>query len=80
VVLGVSSGSPADKAGLQGVRQTRRGILLGDVIVGVDDKPVETFDDLYNLLDNHKPGDRVPIKVRRSNQILSLSVELVALP
>jgi S1-C subfamily serine protease len=80
VVLGVSSGSPADKAGLQGVRQTRRGILLGDVIVGVDDKPVETYDDLYNLLDNHKPGDRVPIKVRRSSQILSLSVELVALP
>ncbi len=80
VILGVSPGSPAEKAGLQGIRQTRRGILLGDVLVGVDDKSVETYDDLYNLLDNHKPGDRVPIKVRRGNQTVNLTVELIALP
>jgi S1-C subfamily serine protease len=80
VILGVSAGSPADRAGLQGIRQTRRGIALGDVIVGVDDKPVETYDDLYNLLDAHRPGERVPLKVRRGNQTVNLTVELIALP
>ena len=80
IILGVSPNSPAEKAGLQGVRQTRRGIQLGDVIVGVDDRPVENYDDLYNVLDGHRPGDRVPIKIRRSGQIVSASLELVALP
>ncbi|MCS6901232.1 MAG: trypsin-like peptidase domain-containing protein [Polyangiaceae bacterium] len=80
VILGVSAGSPAERAGLQGIRQTRRGIVLGDVIVGIDDKPVETYDDLYNLLDTHRPGERVSLKIRRGNQILTLTVELIALP
>jgi S1-C subfamily serine protease len=80
IVLGVSAGSPAEKAGLQGVRQTRRGIQLGDVIVGVDDKPVASYDDLYNGLDGHKPGDRVNIKLRRGNQVVASSLELIALP
>jgi len=80
IVLGVSQNSPAEKAGIQGVRQTRRGIALGDVIVGVDGKKVDNYDDLYNHLDNHKPGDQVPIKIRRGDQVVSATIELIKLP
>ena len=80
IVLGVSAGSPAEKAGLQGVRQTRRGIALGDVIVGVADRKVDSYDDLYNALDGHKPGDKVSISVRRGDKTVSSTIELVALP
>lgn len=79
IVLGVTPGSPAERAGLQGARQTRRGIALGDVIVGVDDKKVDTYDDLYTHLDGHKPGDKVPLKIRRNDQIISTTIDLIAL-
>lgn len=80
IVLGVSPNSPAEKAGLQGIRQTRRGITLGDVIVGLDDKPVGSYDDLYSILDQHRPGDRISIKLRRSDQVTTTMVELISLP
>ena len=80
IVLGVSPGSPAEKAGLHGVQRTRRGLALGDVIVGIADHKVDSYDDLYNALDGHKPGDKVNVQVRRGEQTVTASTELVALP
>lgn len=80
IVLAVSEGGPAAKAGLSGVRQTRRGIALGDVIVGLGDRKVEGYDDLYNLLDGHRLGERVTVKIQRGEQTLSVPIELVLLP
>lgn len=79
IVLGVSPGSPAEKAGLVGVRQTRRGIALGDVIVGVADRKVASYDDLYNALDGRKPGEKVAVNVRRGEQVVTMTTELIAL-
>ncbi|RYE90824.1 MAG: trypsin-like serine protease [Myxococcales bacterium] len=80
IVLGVTPGSPAEKAGLVGVRQTRRGIALGDVIVGVADRKVESYDDLYNALDGRKPGEKVAINLRRGEQVVTVTTELIGLP
>ena len=76
VVIGVSPDSPAAKAGLQGLRQTPRGLLLGDVVVGIGDKPIEDYDDLYNALDGRTPNEKVRVRVARGEQELELVVPL----
>ncbi len=80
VVLDVVQGTPADKAGLRGITQTRGGLSLGDVIVGLGDQKVDDFDDLYNALDRHRAGDLVEVKVRSENQLVTLKMEVIALP
>jgi S1-C subfamily serine protease len=80
IVLDVVAGSPAEKAGLRGITQTHGGISLGDVIVGLGDQKVDDFDDLYNAIDRHRAGDLVDVKVRRENQLVTLKMEVIALP
>jgi S1-C subfamily serine protease len=79
-VLSVSADSPAAKSGLRGIQQTVRGLTLGDVIVAVDQAKVDDFDDLYNALDQHRPGDKVDVKVMRGEQAETLKLEVIALP
>jgi S1-C subfamily serine protease len=79
VVLAVPPNSPAAKAGIRGVTQTGRGIVIGDVIIGIDDKRVESFDDLYTALDAHKPEDIVKVSVARGEETLSMPVKVVVL-
>jgi S1-C subfamily serine protease len=80
VVLGVPEGSQAAKAGLRGIAQTARGLALGDVIVGIDSAKVEDFDDLYNALDAHHPGDKVDVKIRRGEEAVTIKLEVLVLP
>ena len=64
-------------AGLRGLRQGQYGVELGDVIVGVGEHEVANYDDLYNALDRHRPGDQVEIKIRRGDKVMTTSVELI---
>ncbi|MCA9626911.1 MAG: trypsin-like peptidase domain-containing protein [Myxococcales bacterium] len=77
IVLETTKGSPAEKLGLQGVRETRRGIAIGDVIIGVAGKQVEDYDDLYNALDGFEEGAKVKLRVQRGEQVRELEVALV---
>jgi S1-C subfamily serine protease len=79
IILSVPPDSTAAKAGLRGITQTRQGIALGDVIIGVDDKRVETFDDLYTALDSHKPDDVVKVTVARGETTATVPVKVVVL-
>ncbi len=79
VVLGFPPDSPAAKAGLRGITQTARGLALGDVIVGVDSAKIDDFDDLYNALDAHRAGDKIDVKVRRGDEVVTLKLEVIAL-
>jgi S1-C subfamily serine protease len=79
VVLGIPPESPAAKAGLRGITQTAQGLALGDVIVGIDSSKIDDFDDLYNALDSHRAGDKVDVKVRRNEEIVTLKLEVIAL-
>ena len=64
VVREVEDGSPADQAGLAGLTMTRsRRIRLGDVIVGVDDKPVHSQEDLYDAFESAGLGATVKLTV-----------------
>jgi S1-C subfamily serine protease len=80
VVLGVVDGTPAQRAGLQGVVQTGTDIILGDIITAIDGERVEDYDDLYNLLDRHKPGDKVKLDLIRGKQKRTVEIELVLIP
>lgn len=79
IVLSVPRESPAAKAGIRGISQTGRGITLGDVIVAIDGKRVESFDDLYSSLDTHKPDDVVKVTVLRGDETVQLDVKVVVL-
>ena len=76
-VLAVPPGGPAARAGMRGIAQTADGLILGDVIVGVDDQKVDDYDDLYNALDQKHPGDTVSVKVNRQGSVVALPVQLV---
>lgn len=80
IVLGVMPGSPAARAGLQGIRQDFEGITLGDVIVGIDDERIENYDVLYNTLDKHHAGDSVKVTTIRNRKKVETTIPLVALP
>jgi S1-C subfamily serine protease len=79
VVLEVPPNSPAAKAGMRGITQTRAGLALGDVIVGMDDAKVADYDDLYNALDQHKAGDKVTAKVQRGDGVVELKTDVIEL-
>ena len=75
----VSRGSGAEQAGLKGARETIAGrVELGDIIMSVDGKPVETIDDLMDLMERHKVHDQVTVEVLRGNRRERVSVTLQA--
>ena len=81
VVMRVIEGGAAEAAGIQPIRRQADGTLdLGDVIVAIDDIPVEELDDLFRVLDTHKVGDTVRVTVQRHSRRLELPLTLQALP
>ena len=79
-IYAVPEGSQADRAGLEGLAVNRRygEVRFGDIIVGIDGKPVRTVEDLQSLLDARQPGDTVRLKVNRNGKTRELSVRLMA--
>lgn len=77
VVLEIIPGSPAERAGLRGLSQTAEGVSLGDVIVGIDEAKIESYDDLYSVLDGKKAGEKVRVKLQRESKVIELPMELV---
>jgi S1-C subfamily serine protease len=70
----------AAKAGLEGVRRgPRGGVVLGDVIIGIDGTPVKTLDDLAAVLEQHQPGDEVQVAIYRGKKRYTVTVTLQAL-
>jgi S1-C subfamily serine protease len=69
--------SPADKAGLQGTRSDETGrIVLGDIIVAIDGKPIKNIKDLYAALERHKVGDTVTVTIERTGERQHVQVTL----
>lgn len=78
IIKAVKPGSPADKAGIKGIEQDRNGrYYLGDVIVGIDDKPVKTFDDIYNILGSYTVGDQVKVSIKSGKKARDVKVKLI---
>ena len=80
VILGVTPGGAADKAGITGTQQTPDGWQLGDVITRIDTTTVERSSDLFRVLDTHKVGDSVELGVTNKSATRKVTVALQALP
>lgn len=83
VVGSVQPGSPADKAGLQGVTSNdfSNTQSVGDIITGIDGHPIRSIDDLINYIYLHKSiGDNAVLSVNRHGQIMNLDLVLQAQP
>lgn len=76
VVLDVLDGSSPEREGMRGLRETSRGILLGDVIVEIDGSTVRNEDDLLTVLENRQAGDIVEVITLRDNQRQRYQIEL----
>ena len=46
----------------------------------INDDKIADYDDLYNTLDRHKPGDRVTVHVEASGQVQKVELALVEIP
>jgi hypothetical protein len=63
---GVRPGTPADSAGLR----------AGDVLIGLGGHEIGNLQDFQNALVAHRPGDRVEVRFRRDDQVMSVMVTL----
>lgn len=66
LVLEVPPDSAAARAGLKGTRRTESGLIeIGDIIIKVNEKVINTESDLFASLEDFKPGDMVDLTVNR---------------
>ena len=80
-VLGVAQSGPAKIAGLKPFTRDAFGsIVIGDVIVALDDRPVDNLDELFESLEAHQAGDTVSLTVLRGKKQVrqKLTVKLVS--
>jgi S1-C subfamily serine protease len=75
--LQVPGGSAAAKAGLVPTSRGFAGnIVLGDVIVAVDGKPIKGKSDLSRVLDDYGVGDKVSLTIQRGAETLEVTLPL----
>jgi len=77
----VTPGGPADHAGLHGGNRAvilgmRRVLLGGDVVTGIDGRPVGDQTDMNLILNRKRPGDMVKVEFYRGKEKMELSVTL----
>ena len=60
------AGSPADSAGIQ----------AGDVIILLGEFKVTNLYDMTDALRSYRPGDTIPVHVRREGEVVELTVTL----
>ncbi len=65
-INGLANNGPADKAGIR----------KGDIIVEFDNKAVKTLQDIRDILNTHKVGDTVPVKVYRDSDKKEITLNL----
>ena len=79
VVLSTKKGLSAHKAGLQGISRNRYGeLILGDVIVAMEEQSIANNDELLSVLETKQPGDVVTLTVVRKNQAVKVQLTLTA--
>ena len=70
LVQSVTSGGPADKAGLR----------AGDIVTALGTAPIKGTNDLVATIAGHRPGERVTATVRRGSQTIKVTVTLGTQP
>ncbi len=77
IIRTVNEGGGAARAGLRGTHRTRNGdIVLGDIIIAIDEKRVRTYDDMYNLLEAYQVSDTVKVTYLREGKKKTTPIQL----
>jgi S1-C subfamily serine protease len=81
LVMEVVPGGPADRAGIHGGKQeawlgNTRILVGGDLIVGIDGAQVGEPQDLTQIMNNHRAGDKVKVTYMRGQKKLDAAVTL----
>jgi S1-C subfamily serine protease len=81
MIAEVVARGPADRAGLRGgdkLVQVGNSLIPvgGDVITEMDGKKVTSSDELIRMIRDHRPGDRVELKVLRKGKFLHIKMTL----
>lgn len=76
IILETTPNSGAFRAGLRPTRQYRGEIILGDIIKEINNKRVASFDDIQQLMENHRVGDVVTVTIERDRRNEKISVTL----
>ena len=81
LVESVTSGSGADKAGLQGgktqvVVAGETYVLGGDIIVAFDGEQISSIEQLRDAIAAHKPGDKIKLVIQRDAKRTGVTITL----
>jgi putative serine protease PepD len=80
MVVRVTPGSSADRAGIRNAEEVRVGrylVPVGDIITKIDDQPISKQEDIDHVLNNKNIGDNLKVEVVRGNQRLTLNMQLM---
>ncbi|MGH3003220.1 MAG: S1C family serine protease, partial [Gaiellaceae bacterium] len=85
LVAHVTKGSGAEKAGLKG---GTTGVVVGgvtyrlggDIIVGIDGRRIQTYEQLRDAVAQKRPGDKVKLQVMRQSSKKTVTVTLGEAP
>jgi 2-alkenal reductase len=75
VILRTAPGSPAERAGLRGMDQATG--KPGDVIVGVNGKPVRRLGDFIQELERTGVGKKLTLAIKRDGRDMSIEVDVM---
>ncbi|MDH3630767.1 MAG: trypsin-like peptidase domain-containing protein [Gammaproteobacteria bacterium] len=70
LVVGVFINSPADMAGIR----------AGDIVIAVNDKPVDGIRDLLDQITMHKPDEKIKVSIYRGPEQLELMMKVTQRP
>lgn len=76
LIMHIQPGSSAEAAGLRGTRRVNGEIFFGDIILAIDERKVSSYDDLRNVMDKYKVGDKVTLTIGREDRQMQLQVRL----
>jgi S1-C subfamily serine protease len=81
LILSVTPGGPADRAGLRGGNEraylgNTQIMVGGDLIVHIDKQDIETLQDIAQVMNNHRAGDKVQVTFYRAKRQMTAEVTL----
>ncbi|MDH4318715.1 MAG: trypsin-like peptidase domain-containing protein [Desulfobulbaceae bacterium] len=76
LIMGVQKGSAAESAGLRPTRQMRDGVILGDIILAVNNQSVADYNDLRDIIEKYDVGSMVTLTILRDDQQMNVDVRL----